>query len=170
GSYRPSRCSSPGSGGRSATAHRRDHRNLVAVVKGRVVALLRLGAGYPDPSPPGHRAGPRAGHPTPGSPQPAPRPGLEGGRGAPRRLTRLGEQPQPDAQIAISATPSLMTASPAGFALSKAYTVLPSRSPALQKRVVIVSPGSTGLENRTANRFSNAGSPAASSPIAAQLV
>ena len=49
-----------------------------------------------------------------------------------------------------------MTASPAGFVLSNAYTVLPSRSPALQKRVVIVSPGSTGFENRTASRFSNA--------------
>ena len=40
--------------------------------------------------------------------------------GATRRVARLGEQPQPDAQIAISATPSLMTASPAGLVLSNA--------------------------------------------------
>jgi len=36
------------------------------------------------------------------------------------RFARLGEQPQPDGQIAISATPSLMTASPAGLVLSNA--------------------------------------------------
>src|SRR5439155_12177318 len=75
-----------------------------------------------------------------------------------------------DGQIAISATPSLMTASPAGLVLSNAYTVLPSHSPAVQNRVVIVSPGSTGFENRTASRLSSFGSPAASSPMAAQLV
>ena len=46
--------------------------------------------------------------------------GLERVVGATRRLARLGEQPQPDAQIAISATPSLMTASPAGLVVSKA--------------------------------------------------
>jgi hypothetical protein len=46
--------------------------------------------------------------------------GVEGVVGAARRFARLGEQPQPDGQIAISATPSLMTASPAGLVLSNA--------------------------------------------------
>ena len=50
----------------------------------------------------------------------AQRRGLERIVGPARRLTRLGEQPQADAQIAISATPSLMTASPAGFVVSNA--------------------------------------------------
>jgi hypothetical protein len=50
----------------------------------------------------------------------AERGGFEGVVGAACRVARLGEQPQPDAQIAISATPSLMTASPAGFVLSNA--------------------------------------------------
>jgi hypothetical protein len=50
----------------------------------------------------------------------AERGGLERVVGAARRLARLREQPQPDAQIAISATPSLMTASPAGLVVSNA--------------------------------------------------
>jgi hypothetical protein len=52
--------------------------------------------------------------------QVAERGGIEGVVGAARRFARLGEQPQPDGQIAISATPSLMTASPAGLVLSNA--------------------------------------------------
>jgi hypothetical protein len=50
----------------------------------------------------------------------AERGGVEGVVGAARRFAGLGEQPQPDGQIAISATPSLMTASPAGLVLSNA--------------------------------------------------
>ena len=86
----------------------------------RVIALLRLVAVHPHARRRQHGAERRAIQGSRRRQQLSERRGVEGVVGAPRRLTRLGEQPQTDAQIAISATPSLMTASPAGLVVSKA--------------------------------------------------
>src|SRR5438876_733727 len=120
GSYRPRASSSAGSIRLSATAHRGDDRHLVAVAKRSVVTVLGLVAVDPHACRGENRPELRAVDRSRRRHQLAERGGIEGVVGAARRFTRLGEQPQPDGQIAISATPSLMTASPAGLVLSNA--------------------------------------------------
>ncbi len=106
--------------GFSATAHRRDDSDLVAVVQGGVIAVLGLVAVDPHAGRRQHGAERRAVDRSRRSQQLAKRGGFERVVGASCRLARLGKQSQPDAQTAISATPSLMTASPAGLVVSKA--------------------------------------------------
>jgi hypothetical protein len=105
--------------GSSATAHRREDGHLVTVVQNRVFAVLGLVAVYPHAGGREHGTERRAVHGSRRPQQLAERAGFERVVGASRRLPRLGKQSQPDDQTAISATPSLMTASPVGLVVSK---------------------------------------------------
>ena len=88
-----------------------DHRDLVAVGERGGIAVGRLVAVDPHPRRLENRSelrrvrGPRRGQElTDGG-------GVEGVLGPPGSLAGAGEQPQPDGQVAISATPSLITTS-----------------------------------------------------------
>ena len=104
----------------SATAHGREHRDLVAVAQHGLVAVLGLVAVHPDTRGREHLA---EGGTVDGAgrrEQLTDRRRLERVLGATRGVTRLREESEPDRRQPISATPSLITASPSALVVSNA--------------------------------------------------
>jgi hypothetical protein len=104
----------------SATAHGREHRDLVAVAQHGLVAVLGLVAVHPDTRGREHLAEGGTVDGAGRGEQLTDRRRLERVLGATRGVTRLREESEPDRRQPISATPSLITASPSALVVSNA--------------------------------------------------